>query len=205
MVANATAMKLAALSTVNNRIQLDDVRKYRRARSNEDKGAVPNPPMSPTMNVSQIPNANFVMTNELGQVLTPQQATALQAQQLAAMNARRSRPNSPGFLGSDISANMNYASPQNNGFLAAFNNGGANSLVNGMSGMSLGPIRRRPRRPCRGLHLGPLGNEPWPVAAWPPWELEAARRPDGPEPAARHSRLAAQSAPPQIHGQSERT
>lgn len=36
MVANATAMKLAALSTVNNRIMLDDVRKYqRRARSND--------------------------------------------------------------------------------------------------------------------------------------------------------------------------
>ncbi|RMD42442.1 hypothetical protein DV735_g2634, partial [Chaetothyriales sp. CBS 134920] len=30
MIANATAMKLAALSTVNNRIALDDVKKYRR-------------------------------------------------------------------------------------------------------------------------------------------------------------------------------
>ena len=35
MVANATAMKLAALSTVSNRFALDDVRKYRRARSND--------------------------------------------------------------------------------------------------------------------------------------------------------------------------
>ena len=38
MIANATAMKLAALSTVNNRIQLDVVRKFRRARSTEGQG-----------------------------------------------------------------------------------------------------------------------------------------------------------------------
>ena len=37
LVANATAMKLAALSTVNNRIQLDDARKFRRARSSESR------------------------------------------------------------------------------------------------------------------------------------------------------------------------
>ncbi|KAI5295774.1 Flap-structured DNA-binding and RNA-binding protein [Ascosphaera acerosa] len=35
MVANAAAMKLAALSTVNGRFALDDARKYRRARSND--------------------------------------------------------------------------------------------------------------------------------------------------------------------------
>ena len=87
MVANATAMKLAALSTVNNRIQLDDVRKYRRARSSEGQGAG-NVPMSPGINLGGMPNANFVMTNEMGHVLTPQQAAALQAQQLAAINGR---------------------------------------------------------------------------------------------------------------------
>ncbi|KZZ88253.1 SAM domain-containing protein [Ascosphaera apis ARSEF 7405] len=38
MVANATAMKLAALSTVNGRFALDDARKYRRARSNDGQG-----------------------------------------------------------------------------------------------------------------------------------------------------------------------
>ncbi|KAF2743681.1 hypothetical protein M011DRAFT_471229 [Sporormia fimetaria CBS 119925] len=134
MVANATAMKLAALSTVNNRINLDDARKYRRARSTEGQGG--NGPLSPGL-LGQMPNANFVMTNELGQVLTPQQAAALQAQQLAAMQGRRSRPNSPGLAlqGQGMGA-MAFASPQNNGFLAAdYNNP---SLVNnGLAGLNL--------------------------------------------------------------------
>ena len=114
MVANATAMKLAALSTVNNRIQLDDVRKFRRARSSD------NGPMSPGM--PQMGNGNILMTNELGQVLTPQQAAALQAQQLAAMQGRRSRPSSPGFAmqGQGMGAMGNFTSPQANGFLAAW-------------------------------------------------------------------------------------
>lgn len=117
MVANATAMKLAALSTVNNRIQLDDVRKYRRARSSEGQG--PGHNNNPQQNLQP---ASVVMTNEYGQVLTPQQAAALQAQQLAAMNGRRSRPSSPGMAmqgGGPINA-MNFASPQNNGFLSAY-------------------------------------------------------------------------------------
>jgi hypothetical protein len=137
MVANATAMKLAALSTVNNRINLDDARKYRRARSTEGQGAG-NAPLSPGLIGGQAPNANFVMTNELGQVLTPQQAAALQAQQLAAMQGRRSRPNSPGFAmqGQGLGA-MNFASPQNNGFLAA--DYGSSPLVNnGLAGLNLG-------------------------------------------------------------------
>jgi hypothetical protein len=132
MVANATAMKLAALSTVNNRIQLDDVRKYRRARSSEGQG-VGNGPMSPGM-----PGANLVMTNELGQVLTPQQAAALQAQQLAAIQGHRSRPNSPGIAmqGQGIGA-MNFASPQANGFLTA--DYGSSPLVNNnLAGLNLG-------------------------------------------------------------------
>ena len=113
MVANATAMKLAALSTVNNRIQLDDVRKYRRARSSD------NGPLSPGL--PHVGNTNILMTNELGQVLTPQQAAALQAQQLAAINGRRSRPNSPGFAmqGATMTPMGNFTSPQANGFLAA--------------------------------------------------------------------------------------
>lgn len=131
MVANATAMKLAALSTVNNRIQLDDVRKYRRARSTEG-----NPPLSPGLGGHGMPNANFLMTNELGQVLTPQQAAALQAQQLAAMNGRRSRPNSPGFAMQGGMSNMSFASPQNNGFLAAYD--GSNPLLNNsLAGLNL--------------------------------------------------------------------
>jgi hypothetical protein len=129
MVANATAMKLAALSTVNNRIQLDDVRKFRRARSSD------NGPMSPGM--PQMGNGNILMTNELGQVLTPQQAAALQAQQLAAMQGRRSRPSSPGFAmqGQGMGAMGNFTSPQANGFLAADYGGGM--MNNGMGALNL--------------------------------------------------------------------
>jgi hypothetical protein len=128
MVANATAMKLAALSTVNNRINLDDARKYRRARSSE--GQPGNGPMSPGM------NTNFVMTNELGQILSPQQAAALQAQQLAALQGRRSRPNSPGFAMQGAGMAMPFASPQNNGFLAA-EYGSSPLMNNGMGALNL--------------------------------------------------------------------
>ena len=136
MVANATAMKLAALSTVNNRIQLDDVRKYRRARSSEGQGAG-NAPLSPGLPPG-MGNSNFVMTNELGQLLTPQQAAALQAQQLAAMQGHRSRPTSPGIAmqGQGIGA-MSFASPQSNGFLTA--DYGTSPLINNnLSGLNLG-------------------------------------------------------------------
>lgn len=116
MVANATAMKLAALSTVNNRIQFDDVRKFRRSRSTEGNR---NGATSPG-----IPPANFIMTNEHGHTLTPQQAAALQAQQIAALNGRRSRPNSPGVMvtgaGPGGFSAMNFAVPQNNAFLSAY-------------------------------------------------------------------------------------
>lgn len=137
MVANATAMKLAALSTVNNRIQLDDVRKYRRARSSEGQGTGNNVPLSPGINASGMPNTSFVMTNELGQILTPQQAAALQAQQLAAINGRRSRPNSPGLpMQTQGLGGMQFASPQNNGFLSAYD--GTSPLVNnGLTGLNL--------------------------------------------------------------------
>lgn len=133
LVANATAMKLAALSTVNNRIQLDDARKFRRARSTE--GQPGQQPLSPGL------PSNFVMTNDLGQILTPQQAAALQQQQIAALQAqgRRSRPNSPGIAitgpGGGNPA-MNMTAPQNNGFLAAYD--GMGQLNNGMQGMNLG-------------------------------------------------------------------
>lgn len=133
MVANATAMKLAALSTVNNRIQLDDVRKYRRARSSDGHGAA-NGPLSPGFPPM---SNNILMTNELGQVLTPQQAAALQAQQLAAMNGRRSRPSSPGIAMQGGMGGMgSFTSPQANGFLAAdYNN--QTLLNNGMGALNL--------------------------------------------------------------------
>ncbi|KAH7095122.1 hypothetical protein FB567DRAFT_431703 [Paraphoma chrysanthemicola] len=147
MVANATAMKLAALSTVNNRIQLDDVRKYRRARSSEAHGAG-NGPLSPGL--PHMGNTNILMTNELGQVLSPQQAAALQAQQLAAMNGRRSRPSSPGFAmqGQGMGGMGNFASPQANGFLSA-DYGASGMMNNGMGALNLSQF---------GIGVGPDGQ-----------------------------------------------
>ncbi|KAJ9647184.1 Flap-structured DNA-binding and RNA-binding protein [Coniosporium apollinis] len=133
MVANATAMKLAALSTVNNRIQLDDVRKYRRARSTEGN----NPGLDLGSGLTGVPSANFIMTNELGHVLSPQQAAALQAQQLAAMQGRRSRPSSPGLaMAGSLGGMGSFAIPQNNGFLSAYD--GSSPLANNnLTGMNL--------------------------------------------------------------------
>ncbi len=136
MVQNATAMKLAALSTVNNRIQLDDVRKYRRARSSDGQRGAMQQQLSPGLQGTNL-SANFIMTNEFGQVLTPQQAAALQAQQLTAISDRRSRPNSPGLMipGGGLGG-MSYGAPQTNGFLAAYGNGMSN-LNNGMNSMNM--------------------------------------------------------------------
>lgn len=142
MVANATAMKLAALSTVNNRIQLDDARKYRRARSTEGQQqaqkSAPQPPQG--IGAAGMLPSNILMTNEYGQVLTPQQAAALQQQQLAAIAAaggRRSRPASPGIAITGP-AGTHAVAPQlmqqNNGFLSSgFDNSatGLHALPNG--------------------------------------------------------------------------
>jgi hypothetical protein len=131
MVANATAMKLAALSTVNNRIMLDDVRKYRRARSNDGQASM-NQMLSP---------ANVLVVNESGQLINSvnaQQLASLQMQQQAALLGGRSRPNSPGtaMTGSSIGTGMGFTSPQNNGYLSAYDSSAG--LPTGMSGMSLG-------------------------------------------------------------------
>ena len=120
MIANATAMKLAALSTVNNRIALDDVKKYRRARSNEPQPQN-QPQLPPAMTNTGIPGANMVVVNDAGQILNAQQIAALQQQQLAAAAGRRSRPNSPGLaMQGNPLGQLNFASPQNNGFLTAY-------------------------------------------------------------------------------------
>lgn len=125
MVANATAMKLAAMSTVNNRIQLDDVRKYRRARSSDGGQG----PLSPGL-----PN---IMTPQ-GNGLTSQQMAALQAQQMHAFQQSRSRPTSPGLsLQGSGPSNINFAGAQQNGFLSAFD-GNPAILTNGMPAMGLG-------------------------------------------------------------------
>lgn len=130
MIANATAMKLAALSTVNNRIQLDDARKYRRARSSE--GQSPQQGMG-----GGLSGANILMTNELGQILTPQQAATLQAQQLAQLQGRRSRPSSPGIAMTGGMGGINLAVPSNNGYLSAFDGSGG-MMNNGLAGLSMG-------------------------------------------------------------------
>ena len=137
MIANATAMKLAALSTVNNRIALDDVRKYRRARSNDGQGSGGQLPMSPSVS-----STNVLVVNESGQLLntqslSTQQLAALQMQQQATLAAHRSRPNSPGLAmqGGNFSG-IGYASPQNNGYLAAYD--GTSGITSGMGQMNLG-------------------------------------------------------------------
>ncbi|KAI4154287.1 MAG: hypothetical protein LQ340_001776 [Diploschistes diacapsis] len=137
MVANATAMKLAAMSTVNNRIMLDDVRKYRRPRSNDhnliNQGQFQ---MSPGLM-----NNNVIVVNESGQPLnnhqlSPQQLAAIQMQQQAQLAGRRSRPTSPGIAMSTggLPTGMSFSSPQAGGYLAAYDSG----LPTGMSQMSLG-------------------------------------------------------------------
>ena len=137
MVANATAMKLAALSTVNNRFALDDVRKYRRARSNDGHGSNGQGPLSPGL-PNNIPGANVVMINEHGQVLSRDQVLALQAQQNSAYAGRRSRPTSPALaMQGGGFGQMGFASPQNNGFLAAYD-GTSPLLNNGMGTLNLG-------------------------------------------------------------------
>ncbi|KAK0646474.1 hypothetical protein B0T16DRAFT_328153 [Cercophora newfieldiana] len=128
MVANATAMKLAALSTVNNRFALDDVRKYRRARSNDAPGQNQGP-LSP--GAQGLPGANVVMINEHGQVLSRDQVLAIQQQQQHQQNMSfggRSRPNSPGMPVPGYGPALAFTSPQNNGFLSAYD--GASPLMN---------------------------------------------------------------------------
>ena len=136
MVANATAMKLAALSTVNNRIALDDARKYRRARSNDGQGknSAANPTISQGLSSPGLPGSNMVA----GQLLNAQQLAALQAQQQAAIAGGRSRPTSPGIAlqGTGLGA-MGFTSPQNNGFLAAYDPN--NPLMgNGLGSLGIG-------------------------------------------------------------------
>ena len=131
MVANATAMKLAALSTVNNRIALDDVRKYRRARSNDGDSNTNQIPLSPGLPQS------VLVVNESGQVLNSQplsahQLAAIQAQQQAAFATQRSRPDSPGIA---MHGSIAFAPPQNNGYLAAYD--ASAGMSGGMGALNL--------------------------------------------------------------------
>ncbi|KAI1327835.1 protein VTS1 [Xylariaceae sp. FL0255] len=138
MVANATAMKLAALSTVNNRFALDDVRKYRRARSNDANGQG----ISAGPQIPSIPGTNIVMVNEHGQVLNRDQMIALQNHQaMGSFGAHRSRPNSPGIAlqPAGFAQQMPFASPQNNGFLSAYD-GGNPLLAGGFGALNMAQL-----------------------------------------------------------------
>ncbi|KAI0180875.1 protein VTS1 [Hypoxylon sp. FL1284] len=133
MVANATAMKLAALSTVNNRFALDDVRKYRRARSNDA-------PNQGGPQAANLPGTNIVMVNEHGQVLSRDQMLAVQNQQaMGGFAAHRSRPNSPGIAIQNF-GQVPFASPQNNGFLSAYDGAPNPLLNNGLGGINMGQL-----------------------------------------------------------------
>lgn len=139
MVANATAMKLAALSTVNNRFALDDARKYRRARSNDAPGSsqISSPPANP--HGLNIPGANVVMINEHGQVLSREQILALQAQQGIGLG-NRSRPKSPGLSMQQAMGQVpHFASPQHNGFLSAYD-GSSGIMTNSIPAVNLSQL-----------------------------------------------------------------
>jgi hypothetical protein len=139
MVANATAMKLAALSTVNNRFALDDVRKYRRARSNDAPGNSQNA-LSPNLHGLNIPGTNVVMINEHGQVLSREQVMAMQTQQNLTSGSHRSRPNSPGLpLQTSGATGAPFLSPQHNGFLSAYDNS-AHLINNNMPAVNLAQL-----------------------------------------------------------------
>jgi hypothetical protein len=78
------------------------------------------------------------MINEHGQVLSREQVLAMQAQQNPGFGGGRSRPSSPGMAmpGSGF-GQLGFASPQNNGFLAAYD-GSSPLLNNGMGSLNIG-------------------------------------------------------------------
>lgn len=184
MVANATAMKLAALSTVNNRIILDsDMPKYKR-KNRLDGQALPSPrnigiqnmqqSMQQSMQQQTMSPTNIVMYNEHGQAIPMAAAAAVAAAQAAHQNSvnlaqRRSRPNSPGLAAFQSPGPFQLPfSPQNNGFLAAYDtsspllNGGAFNLGQlgafgtGSEGyLSDGNVRGRSPRGRRGSSKPP--------------------------------------------------
>lgn len=139
MVNNATAMKLAAMSTVNNRFMIDaDVKKFRRSKPDLN-GTAASPGFPPGMtgqlqSPTVIPSIsqNVIMFNERGQ---PVQVSAVQAAQLAQLQqqnggagfggaVRSPRNVSPGFAlqsaGSGSFSLGDLTSPQHNGFLTAY-------------------------------------------------------------------------------------
>jgi hypothetical protein len=130
MVANAAAMKLSAMATVNNRIALDgDLRKYtRRSKSNDPAGLTQMGPGGPMPGMQQ---TKVVYLNDLGQMIQP----------MAAQNVNlgnHSRPNSPGFpMQGGFAPAMTFSMPQNQQYLTAYN---ATSPIPMGMGNGLAPV-----------------------------------------------------------------
>ena len=107
-----------------------------RSRSNDGHAINNQGPLSPGL--PGVANANVVMVNEHGQILNRDQILALQGQQNAGFGGSRSRPSSPGLAmhGAGGFSHMGFASPQNNGFLSAYD-GTSPLMNNGMGGLNL--------------------------------------------------------------------
>ncbi|KAG0643909.1 hypothetical protein HOY80DRAFT_1007182 [Tuber brumale] len=132
MVANAAAMKLAALSTVNNRIILDnDPKGWGKRRTGKDPNGSNghgntglNSPRN-NGNMTTLSQGAIAMYNEHGQLVpipTAAAAAAMAQQQNngSPLLGGRSRPNSPGMFNSPAQwGGLGFASPQAGGFLAA--------------------------------------------------------------------------------------
>ncbi|KAB5570744.1 hypothetical protein GE09DRAFT_718765 [Coniochaeta sp. 2T2.1] len=119
IVANAAAMKLASMATINNRFTLDsDPRKFRRPKSTDPAGR---PQMGPGGQMGGMQPTNVIMINADGQVINRDQLLTIPGQQNMGLG---SRPNSPGFaMQAGFGQGMAFAQPQNNGYLNPFNNG----------------------------------------------------------------------------------
>jgi hypothetical protein len=136
MVANAAAMKLAALSTVNNRFALDDVRKYRRARSNEA------PQQNLMMGGGQMAGmqpTSVVMVNEHGQIVGRDQQLFNNAGPTNLSFGGRSRPSSPGLaMQGGFAPVMNLTAAPNTRFLSAYDNASIMGMNGGLAPMQMG-------------------------------------------------------------------
>ena len=89
-----------------------------------------------------VSGTSVLVVDESGQLLnsqplSAQQLAVLQAQQQAAYAVHRSRPSSPGLAMQGGSINgMGFTSPQNNGYLAAYD--GTSGVTSGMGALNIG-------------------------------------------------------------------
>ncbi|KAF8545152.1 hypothetical protein BDD12DRAFT_927737 [Trichophaea hybrida] len=160
MVANATAMKLAALSTVNNRIILDnDPKGWGKRRKDSTPGQNGGGPggLASPRGIPGLSPAHITMYNEHGQLVQiPAAAAAAALGQNGSPNllGGRSRPSSPGIFNAATQwGQIGFASPQAGGFLAAqsplLNNGllGQFGSLGGSEGYNSDDLSGRGRSP----------------------------------------------------------